>query len=157
MSLDIFRDHSATQPPYSAQAAALPPRCQDLINQALQIWPDANVKLHYFEKVLQQSNDQASTLTFGLRLFNIILKHQLNNFVVSNINQIQNILQVTSRRRRAMFFFFTTVYYIMNYDQNRFNQLVSDDKIQPQLARASALPARLAGQAGPNTRSSSCC
>jgi phosphatidylinositol kinase/protein kinase (PI-3 family) len=92
MSLDIFRDASSQQP-YSAQAAALPPRCQDLINQALEIWPEANVKLHYFEKVLQQSNDQASTLTFGMRLFNIILKHQLSHFVMNNIAQIQNILQ----------------------------------------------------------------
>ena len=91
MSIDPLRDASGQQP-YNAHAQALHPRCQDLISQALKIWPEANVKLHYFEKLLQQSNDQPGTLAFGMRLFNIILEHQKNQFVVNNIAQIENIL-----------------------------------------------------------------
>ena len=92
MSIDPLRDASGQQP-YNAHAQALHPRCQDLISQALKIWPEANVKLHYFEKLLQQSSDQPGTLAFGMRLFNIILEHQKNQFVVNNIKQIENILQ----------------------------------------------------------------
>jgi phosphatidylinositol kinase/protein kinase (PI-3 family) len=92
MSIDPLRDGLNNQP-YNAHATALHPRCQDLINQALKIWPTANVKLHYFEKLLQQSNDQPGTLAFGIRLFNIILEHQKKSFVISNIAQIENLLQ----------------------------------------------------------------
>ncbi|XP_040962395.1 transformation/transcription domain-associated protein [Gossypium hirsutum] len=70
----------------------------ELLSQALEVWPTANVKFNYLEKLLSsvqpsQSKDPSTALSQGLDVMNKVLEKQPNLFIRNNINQISQILE----------------------------------------------------------------
>ncbi|CDY29210.1 BnaA06g25470D [Brassica napus] len=70
----------------------------DLLSQALEVWPNANVKFNYLEKLLSsmppsQSSDPSTALAQGLDVMNKVLEKQPHLFIRNNINQISQILE----------------------------------------------------------------
>lgn len=70
----------------------------DLLSQALEVWPNANVKFNYLEKLLgslqpSQSKDPAAALAQGLDVMNKVMEKQPHLFIRNNINQISQILE----------------------------------------------------------------
>ncbi|KAL9690280.1 hypothetical protein QQ045_010677 [Rhodiola kirilowii] len=70
----------------------------DLLSQALEVWPNANVKFNYLEKLLSsaqpsQSKDPSKALAQGLDVMNKVLEKQPHLFIKNNINQISQILE----------------------------------------------------------------
>ncbi|GMI76972.1 hypothetical protein like AT2G17930 [Hibiscus trionum] len=70
----------------------------ELLSQALEVWPTANVKFNYLEKLLSsiqpsQSKDPSTALSQGLDVMNRVLEKQPNLFIKNNINQISQILE----------------------------------------------------------------
>ncbi|XP_072974683.1 uncharacterized protein [Typha angustifolia] len=70
----------------------------DLLTQALEVWPNANVKFNYLEKLLgnlapSQSKDPATALAQGLDVMNKVLEKQPRLFIRNNINHISQILE----------------------------------------------------------------
>lgn len=68
----------------------------DLLSQALEVWPNANVKFNYLEKLLSsippsQSKDPSTALAQGLDVMNKVLEKQPHLFVRNNINQISQV------------------------------------------------------------------
>lgn len=65
----------------------------ELLSQALEVWPNANVKFNYLEKLLSstpssQSKDPSTALAQGLDVMNKVLEKQPHLFVRNNTNQI---------------------------------------------------------------------
>ncbi|KAK4773935.1 hypothetical protein SAY87_028954 [Trapa incisa] len=70
----------------------------ELLSQALEVWPNANVKFNYLEKLLgtgqqSQSKDPSTALAQGLDVMNKVLEKQPHLFIRNNINQISQILE----------------------------------------------------------------
>ncbi|XP_042425801.1 transformation/transcription domain-associated protein-like [Zingiber officinale] len=73
----------------------------ELLTQALEVWPNANVKFNYLEKLLgqlpspqaPQSKDPATALAQGLDVMNKVLEKQPRIFIRNNINHISQILE----------------------------------------------------------------
>ncbi|KAK9039755.1 hypothetical protein V6N11_014947 [Hibiscus sabdariffa] len=70
----------------------------ELLSQALEVWPTANVKFNYLEKLLSsvqpsQSKDPSTALSQGLDVMNRVLEKQPNLFIRNNISQISQILE----------------------------------------------------------------
>ncbi|KAJ6736834.1 hypothetical protein OIU85_018952 [Salix viminalis] len=70
----------------------------ELLSQALEVWPNANVKFNYLEKLLNnmqpsQSKDPSTALAQGLDVMNKVLEKQPHLFIRNNINQISQILE----------------------------------------------------------------
>ncbi|XP_074572437.1 uncharacterized protein LOC141828947 isoform X1 [Curcuma longa] len=73
----------------------------ELLTQALEVWPNANVKFNYLEKLLgqlpppqaPQSKDPATALAQGLDVMNKVLEKQPRLFIRNNINHISQILE----------------------------------------------------------------
>lgn len=70
----------------------------DLLSQALEVWPNANVKVNYLEKLLgniqpSQSKDPATALAQGLDIMNKVLEKQPHLFIRNNIHHISQILE----------------------------------------------------------------
>lgn len=68
----------------------------DLLSQALEVWPNANVKFNYLEKLLSsiqqsQSKDPSTALAQGLDVMNKVLEKQPHLFIRNNINQISQV------------------------------------------------------------------
>ena len=68
----------------------------DLLTQALEVWPNANVKFNYLEKLLgnltpSQSKDPATALAQGLDVMNKVLEKQPRLFIRNNINHISQV------------------------------------------------------------------
>ncbi|WVZ66880.1 hypothetical protein U9M48_016041 [Paspalum notatum var. saurae] len=78
----------------------------DLLTQALEVWPNANVKFNYLEKLIgnlstspqaqaqaqSQSKDPATALAQGLDVMNKVLEKQPRLFIRNNINHISQVL-----------------------------------------------------------------
>ncbi|XP_043711461.1 transformation/transcription domain-associated protein-like [Telopea speciosissima] len=69
-----------------------------LLSQALEVWPNANVKFNYLEKLLSslqpsQSKDPVTALAQGLDVMNKVLEKQPHLFIRNNINHISQILE----------------------------------------------------------------
>ena len=65
----------------------------ELLSNALEVWPNANVKFNYLEKILgsiqpSQSRDPAAALAQGLDVMNKALEKQPQLFIRNNINHI---------------------------------------------------------------------
>ena len=66
----------------------------DLLSQALEVWPTANVKFHYLEKLLStvqpagQNKDPLSAVAQGLDVMNKIMEKQPHLFVRNNVQYI---------------------------------------------------------------------
>ncbi|GAB2260071.1 hypothetical protein Droror1_Dr00010926 [Drosera rotundifolia] len=70
----------------------------ELLSQALDVWPNANVKFNYLEKLLSsiqpsQAKDPSTALAQGLDVMNKVLEKQPHLFIRNNINQISQILE----------------------------------------------------------------
>ena len=70
----------------------------NLLTQALEVWPNANVKFNYLEKLLgnlsptPQSKDPATALAQGLDVMNKVLEKQPRLFIRNNINYISQVI-----------------------------------------------------------------
>ncbi|KAA3457543.1 transformation/transcription domain-associated protein-like [Gossypium australe] len=84
--------------PKEKEASAMYKQALELLSQALEVWPTANVKFNYLEKLLSsvqpsQSKDPSTALSQGLDVMNKILEKQPQLFIRNNINQISQILE----------------------------------------------------------------
>lgn len=84
--------------PKDKEASQMYKQALDLISQALDVWPNANVKFNYLEKLLSsmppsQSKDPSSALSQGLDIINKILEKQPHLFIKNNIQHILQILE----------------------------------------------------------------
>ncbi|KAJ4844568.1 hypothetical protein Tsubulata_023584 [Turnera subulata] len=84
--------------PKDKEASTMYKQALDLLSQALEVWPNANVKFNYLEKLLSsiqpsQSKDPSSALAQGLDVMNKVLEKQPHLFIRNNINQISQILE----------------------------------------------------------------
>ncbi|KAJ4791719.1 Transformation/transcription domain-associated protein [Rhynchospora pubera] len=80
------------------ESSAMYKQALDLLTQALDVWPNANVKFNYLEKLLSnltpsQSKDPATALAQGLDVMNKVLEKQPRLFIRNNINHISQILE----------------------------------------------------------------
>lgn len=84
--------------PKDKEASIMYKQALELLSQALEVWPNANVKFNYLERLLSsiqpsQSKDPSTALAQGLDVMNKILEKQPHLFVRNNINQISQILE----------------------------------------------------------------
>ncbi|KAI8537003.1 hypothetical protein RHMOL_Rhmol10G0301200 [Rhododendron molle] len=84
--------------PKDKEASHMYKHALDLLSQALEVWPNANVKFNYLEKLLSsiqpsQSKDPSTALAQGLDVMNKVLEKQPHLFIRNNINQISQILE----------------------------------------------------------------
>ncbi|GLT44576.1 hypothetical protein SLA2020_184620 [Shorea laevis] len=84
--------------PKDKEASAMYKQALDLLSQALEVWPNANVKFNYLEKLLNsiqpsQSKDPSTALAQGLDVMNKVLEKQPHLFIRNNITQINQILE----------------------------------------------------------------
>lgn len=67
----------------------------DSLSQALEVWPNANVKFNYLEKLLgsmlPSQSDPSTALAQGLDVMNKVLEKQPHLFIKNNINQIAQV------------------------------------------------------------------
>lgn len=68
----------------------------ELLSQALEVWPNANVKFNYLEKLLSsipptQSKDPSTALAQGLDVMNKVLEKQPHLFIRNNIIHISQV------------------------------------------------------------------
>uniref|UniRef100_A0A6N2NDQ4 Uncharacterized protein n=1 Tax=Salix viminalis TaxID=40686 RepID=A0A6N2NDQ4_SALVM len=80
------------------EATTMYTQALELLSQALEVWPNANVKFNYLEKLLNnmqpsQSKDPSTALAQGLDVMNKVLEKQPHLFIRNNINQISQILE----------------------------------------------------------------
>lgn len=79
----------------------------ELLSNALEVWPSANVKFNYLEKILgsiqpSQSRDPAATLAQGLDVMNKALEKQPQLFIRNNINHISQVLFPVQSQERFL-------------------------------------------------------
>ncbi|XVF18022.1 hypothetical protein REPUB_Repub10bG0175600 [Reevesia pubescens] len=84
--------------PKDKEASTMYKQALELLSQALEVWPTANVKFNYLEKLLSsvqpsQSKDPSTALAQGLDVMNKVLEKQPHLFIRNNINQISQILE----------------------------------------------------------------
>ncbi|CAO2831293.1 unnamed protein product [Amaranthus hypochondriacus] len=84
--------------PKDREASVMYKQALDILSQALEVWPHANVKFNYLEKMLSsiqpsQSKDPSTTLAQGLDIMNKVLEKQAHLFIKNNISQISQILE----------------------------------------------------------------
>ncbi|KAM3383848.1 hypothetical protein ACQJBY_008479 [Aegilops geniculata] len=84
--------------PKEKESSSMYKQALDLLTQALEVWPNANVKFNYLEKLLgnltpSQSKDPATALAQGLDVMNKVLEKQPRLFIRNNINHISQILE----------------------------------------------------------------
>lgn len=82
--------------PKDKEASIMYKQALELLSQALEVWPNANVKFNYLEKLLSstpssQSKDPSTALAQGLDVMNKVLEKQPHLFVRNNINQISQV------------------------------------------------------------------
>ncbi|KAM7251269.1 hypothetical protein ACFE04_023152 [Oxalis oulophora] len=70
----------------------------DQLSQALEVWPNVNVKFNYWEKILNniqpsRPKDRSAALARGLDVMNKVLEKQPRLFIRNNISQISQILE----------------------------------------------------------------
>ncbi|ONK60628.1 uncharacterized protein A4U43_C08F20730 [Asparagus officinalis] len=70
--------------PKDKEASSMYKQALELLTQALEVWPNANVKFNYLEKLLgniqpSQSKDPATALAQGLDVMNKILEPCFNS------------------------------------------------------------------------------
>ncbi|KAG8079526.1 hypothetical protein GUJ93_ZPchr0007g3092 [Zizania palustris] len=84
--------------PKDKESSSMYKQALDLLTQALEVWPNANVKFNYLEKLLgnlapSQSKDPATALAQGLDVMNKVLEKQPRLFIRNNIHHISQILE----------------------------------------------------------------
>ncbi|CAN0918697.1 Transcription-associated protein 1 [Linum grandiflorum] len=84
--------------PKEKEATTMYKQALELLSQALEVWPSANVKFNYLEKLLSsiqpsQAKDPSTALAQGLDVMNKVLEKQPHLFIRNNISQISQILE----------------------------------------------------------------
>ncbi|XP_076887806.1 uncharacterized protein LOC143538050 [Bidens hawaiensis] len=84
--------------PKDKEASLMYKQALELLSQALEVWPNANVKFNYLEKLLNsipptQSKDPSTALAQGLDVMNKVLEKQPHLFIRNNIIHISQILE----------------------------------------------------------------
>ncbi|XP_024180311.1 transformation/transcription domain-associated protein isoform X2 [Rosa chinensis] len=83
--------------PKDKEASTMYKQALELLSQALEVWPTANVKFNYLEKLLSSiqppSKDPSTALAQGLDVMNKVLEKQPHLFIRNNLNQISQILE----------------------------------------------------------------
>ncbi|KAK4258368.1 hypothetical protein QN277_007826 [Acacia crassicarpa] len=84
--------------PKDKEESAMYKQALELLSQALEVWPNANVNFNYLEKLLSsiqpsQAKDPSTALAQGLDVMNKVLEKQPHLFIRNNINQISQILE----------------------------------------------------------------
>jgi len=82
--------------PKDKEASSMYKKALELLTQALEVWPNANVKFNYLEKLLgniqpSQSKDPSTALAQGLDVMNKVLEKQPRLFIRNNINHISQV------------------------------------------------------------------
>lgn len=82
--------------PKDKEASLMYKQALELLSQALDVWPNANVKFNYLEKLLSsiqptQSKDPSTALAQGLDVMNKVLEKQPHLFIRNNISQISQV------------------------------------------------------------------
>ncbi|KAJ7953120.1 Transformation/transcription domain-associated protein [Quillaja saponaria] len=90
--------------PKDKEANIMYKQALELLSQALEVWPSANVKFNYLEKLLgslqpSQAKDPATALAQGLDVVNKVLEKQPQLFIRNNINQISQILELCFKHK----------------------------------------------------------
>lgn len=70
------------------------PSTLELLQKALQIWPDVQIKFAYFEKLLTANEQPPSVAAGALEMLNIIFDFQLQKFVTENLSAFQTSLSL---------------------------------------------------------------
>jgi len=78
------------------EASSMYKQALELLTQALEVWPNANVKFNYLEKLLGNvqpslSKDPSTALAQGLDVMNKVLEKQPRLFIKNNINHISQV------------------------------------------------------------------
>ena len=76
----------------SKDAQGLSEQCVALLDSGLVVWPDANIKLQYFDKQISSSSDALGALLTGISILRSILKRQ-PRFLLRNFKQLQHLLR----------------------------------------------------------------
>ncbi|KAL8246880.1 hypothetical protein R6Q59_008096 [Mikania micrantha] len=84
--------------PKDKEASLMYKQALELLSQALEVWPNANVKFNYLEKLLSsipptQSKDPSTALAQGLDVMNKVLEKQPHLFIRNNIIHISQVLE----------------------------------------------------------------
>lgn len=85
--------------PKDKEMSAMYKQALELLSQALEVWPTANVKFNYLEKLLSslqpsgQNKDPSTALAQGLDVMNKVLEKQPHLFIRNNVHQITQLLE----------------------------------------------------------------
>eukprot|EP00252_Welwitschia_mirabilis_P021819 TRINITY_DN5712_c0_g1_i1.p1 TRINITY_DN5712_c0_g1~~TRINITY_DN5712_c0_g1_i1.p1 ORF type:complete len:3567 (+),score=681.06 TRINITY_DN5712_c0_g1_i1:1467-10703(+) len=85
--------------PKDKELSAMYKQALNLLSQALEVWPTANIKFNYLEKLLTslnpsgQSKDPSIALAQGLDVMNKVLAKQPHLFIRNNVQQITQLLE----------------------------------------------------------------
>jgi transformation/transcription domain-associated protein len=85
--------------PKDKETVAMYKQALDLLTQALEVWPHANVKFNYLEKILSaqqpagQSKDPATALAQGLDVMNKAVEKQPHLFIRNNVHHIVQVYE----------------------------------------------------------------
>ncbi|CAN8229179.1 unnamed protein product [Cochlearia groenlandica] len=75
----------------------------DFLSQALEVWPNANVKFNYLEKLLSSmppsQSDPSTALAQGLDVMNKVLEKQPHLFIKNNVSQISQFLELSFKHK----------------------------------------------------------
>lgn len=81
--------------PKDREANTMYKQALDFLSQALEVWPNANVKFNYLEKLLSSmppsQSDPSTALAQGLDVMNKVLEKQPQLFIKNNISQISQV------------------------------------------------------------------
>jgi len=84
--------------PKDKEMSAIYKQAIEMLSQALEVWPTANVKFNYLEKLLissqplGQSKDLSTALAWSLDVMNKVLEEQPRLFILNNFQQITQLL-----------------------------------------------------------------
>lgn len=96
LNSDFWNQVALVIEPKDKEASAMYKQALELLSQALEVWPNANVKFNYLEKLLSsiqpsQAKDPSTALAQGLDVMNKVLEKQPHLFIRNNINQISQV------------------------------------------------------------------
>ena len=77
-------------------------RAIEMLSEALELWPTANVKFHSVENLLKLSKNHPTRLAQGLDVMNKVIEKQPHLFIGNNI---QHITQVCSQTNPTLHFY----------------------------------------------------
>ncbi|XP_010436242.1 PREDICTED: probable transcription-associated protein 1, partial [Camelina sativa] len=89
--------------PKDREANTMYKQALDFLSKALEVWPNANVKFNYLEKLLSSmppsQSDPSTALAQGLDVMNKVLEKQPHLFIKNNISQISQFLELSFKHK----------------------------------------------------------